>query len=181
MSEGITSMKRRALVFGLVALGLSACAGPAPRGAAIPAELSAQLTVSSVAIDISEMGETTTGRQVPASAVKAILQREANALLVGQGSGSTRAQVNMAVTEVSLITGAQSFLIGGESIMRATVSVTDARTGETLLPATQLTSGGGGWVAGGLIAVATQEDADTELRQLSQEMSSRARILLFDQ
>jgi len=99
------------------------------------------------------------------------------AQLKGQGRGNRKVRAILSVNSVNIITAGQSIVVGGESVMTGTVALVDARTGQTILSPTRLSSGGGGWVAGGLIAVAIRDDAATELRQMSNEFVARARIL----
>lgn len=172
-------IKRRNFIALCAAFAVSACAGAAPKESVLEEATRSNLRITEVVVDVSKMGEKTKGRAVPAANVKAALQQASDALLKGQGSGKRAARANIDVTSVVVINGAQSVLIGGESVMRGTITLVDAKTGAVIVPASELTAGGGGWVAGGIIAAATQEDPATELRQMSQEYASRARTLVF--
>lgn len=164
-------------IFAVALLG--ACAGPAPKQSAIDSVTRANLRITDVTVDVSGMGTKTQGRAVSSATVQRTVGESGRIMFVGHGKGSRNARAVLAVDNVNIITAGQSIMIGGESTMSGTVSLVDARTGERILPPTKVTSGGGGWAAGGLIAVATRDDANTEVRQLSQEFVARSRILVF--
>ena len=172
-------MKRRSFLL-IPLLGLStACAGPAPQRAALETELLQRIRISAVSVDTSALGETTgSGRTVFTKEVKASVEKAAKSRLVGLGGGSQRATAVITLTSVNIISAGQAYVIGGESVMRGTVSVIDPSNGETLMKPVKLSSGGGGWVLGGLVAVVTMEDVNTELGQLSLEFSERAATLI---
>ena len=177
----VSKFNRRGLILGFAALALAACAGPAPTESVVSEATRAQISISAVNVDVSAIGPTTKGRQVPAAAVEAELTNSANALLRGRGAGNVPALATLTLTEVNIITIGQSMLVGGESVMKGTLTLSNARTGDIIIPPTEITSGGGGWVAGGVIAAATRDDPATELRQMSQEFAARAKILVFGQ
>ncbi len=170
-------LTRRIFLLCFAAFGLAACAGPAPTTSALDAASRDNIVIADVAVDVAKMGAQTQGRPVPSSSVKSLLEREAASQLRGQGKGNRKVRAVLAIDNVNIITAGQSILVGGESTMSGTVSLVDPRSGQTLLAPTKVTSGGGGWVAGGLIAAATRDDAATELRQMSNEFVARARIL----
>lgn len=173
------TMKRRTFLFGATALGLSACAGAPPKESALDAAMRSDVRITDVVIDVAKMGDKTTGRPVPASDVNAVMQQVADGQLKGLGTGRRAVRVKIDVTSVNVINATQSILVGGESVMRGTLTLVDTQSGEVVLPATVVTSGGGGWVSGGLIAVATREQASTELVQMSHEFVARSRTLVF--
>ncbi|QBF30102.1 hypothetical protein [Thalassococcus sp. S3] len=170
---------KRAFLFGAAALVLAGCAGVSPTASVIDAPIRDTLRVTDASVDVSAMGPTTAGRQIATPSVKAALERDLNATLVGQGQGTRNVRAVVAMQSVNIITAGQSILIGGESVMKGTLSLVDARTGAVILEPTEITSGGGGWAAGGLVAVATREDSATELNQMSLEFARRARVLVF--
>lgn len=163
----------------LLAVAVSACSGAAPTGSALDPASRANIVISDVRVDTSKMGANTAGRQVPTTTVQSMVQREADVQLRGQGPGPRQARAILAQESVNIITAGQSILVGGESVMRGTVALQDVNTGETILALKESSSGGGGWTGGGLVAVATRDDAGTELRQMSNEFAARSRILLL--
>ncbi|MEM9263800.1 MAG: hypothetical protein AAGA22_09490 [Pseudomonadota bacterium] len=167
----------RILFCGLALSGLAACAGSAPSDSALDAASRANISISDVVVDVSKVGAKTKGRAVPASSVKGFLELESAAKLVGHGRGKTPVKAVLNIESVSIITAGQSLIVGGESVMSGTVSLIDVKSGETVLAPQKLSAGGGGWTGGGLVAVATRDDAATEARQMSGEFVSRARIL----
>ncbi len=172
-------MLRRSFIVVCAMAALSACAGPPPKTAALDAASRDKLQITQVTVDVSKIGAKTQGRPVAAADVKSHVTQSANAMLRNHGSGPRQARAELTVDSANVITAGQSMLIGGESIMSGTVALVDVKTGAQIMPATEITSGGGGWAGGGLIAVATRDDATTEVRQMSQEFVSRARILVF--
>ncbi|QFT91881.1 hypothetical protein FIU86_03440 [Roseovarius sp. THAF9] len=174
-----TGMLRRTVLFGVMAVGLAACAGPAPKESLLNEASRSNLRITEVVVDVSNMGEKTKGRAVSSESVKSLVTQSANVMLRGQGNGPRAARAELSVDDVNIITAGQSMLIGGESTMTGSLSLVDPRTGDVLLPPAKVSSGGGGWAAGGIIAVATRDDASTELRQMSQEFVARSRILVF--
>ena len=173
-------MPSRRTFIALCAAGLlSACAGAPPTESVLDTATRSSLRIVEVDVDVSAMGPQTKGRIVPASNVKASVSEASNGLLRGKGKGPRAARAEIAISDVSIITAGQSIVIGGESLMQGTLRVVDARTGQQIVPPTEIVSGGGGWVAGGLIAAATRDDAYTEVRQMSLEFASRAQVLLF--
>lgn len=175
-------MLSRRIFLALIAAGsLAACAGPAPTESVLNVATRSNLQISQVTVDVSEMGARSKGRAVPAGAVKAMVSDAGNALLRGQGNGPRKARAELVVEDVNIITAGQSMLIGGESTMSGRLKLVDAKTGQPILESSTITSGGGGWVGGGLVAVATRDDPTTEMRQMSIEFASRARVLVFGQ
>ena len=162
-----------------VVLLMAACAGPAPKGSSLDAAVSKNITIASVKVDASAIGEKTEGRAVSVETVQSILQSTADATLVGAGNGPRSADIEIALSSVKIITSGQAIVLGGESIMKGQFRLRDAITGEVLIPATKIESGGGGWVLGGLVAAATLEDPRTELRELSQKFSDRVLVAVF--
>ena len=171
------SLRRRSALLG-ICLMLSACASSGPTGSVLSPESQGSVVIQSVSVDSGAMGETTDGQQVPTSSVVRLLEEEAQRL-VGRGEGSTPTRLMIELESVNLISAAQSAMIGGESIMKGTVSLVDARNGRVIIPPQSIDSGGGGWVMGGLIGAATRDDPATELRQLSREFIDRAGVLVF--
>jgi len=163
----------------LVALVVAACAGPAPKGSSLEPDVSKNIRIASVKVDTTTLEGETEGRPVSASTVQSILQSTANETLVGAGGGARSADIEIALSSVKIISGGQAVMLGGESIMKGQFRLRDAVTGEVLIPATKIESGGGGWVLGGLIAAATLDDPRTELRDMSQEFSDRIMIAVF--
>ncbi|MHA3913703.1 hypothetical protein [Halovulum sp. GXIMD14793] len=169
-------MNKRSLLFAVAAVLLSACAGGAPKKAALSPEQAATLSVVDATVDVSAMGPNTEGRAVSAATVKRELESKAYLLKHRGGPRATRAIVR--IENVNVINAAQSLLIGGESVMRGTVSLVDARTGAVIVPPVKLSSGGGGYVAGGIFGAASMEDRGTEVRQMATKFMQRARLAL---
>ena len=158
---------------------LSACAGPAPQRAKLEKDLAQRVRITSVSVDTSALGKATgSGRSVPARDVKAALERASKSRLVGLGGGSNPATVILRLTSVDLITAAQSYVIGGESVMRGTVAVVETSNGRILMEPVKVSSGGGGWVLGGLVGVLTMDETAVEVEQLSNEFAKRAATLI---
>ncbi len=155
---------------------LSGCAGTAPETAALTTEQAQNFTVQRTEIDVSAIPEGSDGRKVSNSAIKAAL--EADAKYVTWRAGKTQAIVSIKVTSVNILSAGQSFLVGGESMMRGTVALLDARSGKEIVAPIDITSGGGGYKPGGLIGVMSMEDPETELKQLAQQFMTRARLAL---
>lgn len=168
---------RRWMLAGLGVV-LSACAAPGPTASVLDASSQEAVQIRSVSVSGAGMGATTSGEQVPTASVVAILEEEAQRL-VGRGDGQTPTRVVIELESVNLITAAQSMLLGGESVMKGTVSLVDARDGRVILPPRAVESGGGGWIMGGLLGAASRDDPATELKQLSQEFVTRASVLIF--
>ncbi len=172
-------MRSFRIFFGLLAATLlTACAGAGPKGSALDDATRNSLRIEAVAVDISALGGVTQGQSASANSVKQIFKREAKKI-VGTGPGPVPALINVRLGSVNLISTAQSLLIGGESVMKGTVTVLDRRNGNVIIPATVIDAGGGGWVLGGVVAAATRDDPATELRQMSQEYVDRIRVLVF--
>jgi hypothetical protein len=163
------------LGFGML---LAACAGPGPSESVLDVTSRNAVVIQSVTVDSSALGATTDGQQVPISTVVRILEEEATRL-VGQGSGATPTVVAINLESVNLISVAQSIFIGGESVMKGTVSLLNARTGEVIVPPQEIDSGGGGWVLGGIVGAATRDDPATELRQMAEEFVDRTQVLIL--
>jgi len=157
---------------------LTACAGAGPESSVLDPASRNAINIQAVTVDVSAIGATTEGREVPATAVNRILEDEA-AKLVGRGTGSTPTRVAIRLESVNLISAAQSIMIGGESIMKGTVSLVDARTGRVIITPREIDAGGGGWVLGGFVGAATRDDPATELRQMSEEFVDRTGVLIF--
>ena len=172
---------RLSLLFGVLLAGVAGCAGPAPTGSTLDAATQGNLSVSQVVVDVSNIGKSSAGRVVPAETVKAQLQASGNKWLRGQGKGPRNARAVLTVKSISLITAAQSLLVGGESVMTGTVHLVDSRSGAVIMPPRKLSSGGGGWVLGGVVAVATRDSAQEEVKQLSERFAGNARTLIFGQ
>lgn len=170
-------LERRWFLLGLGIL-VSACAGQGPTASVLDAASRNAVTIQSVAVDSRAMGATTDGQNVPTSTAVRILEEEAQSL-VGRGEGRTPLHLILTLESVNLISAAQSILIGGESVMRGTVTVVDARSGEVIVAPQRIDAGGGGWVLGGIVGAATRDDPVTELRQMSQEFVERAGVLVF--
>lgn len=172
-------MHRRSLLL-LPLLGVvSACAGPAPRRAALEADLLQRIKITGVNVDVSSLSSIRGGRRpVTAQDVKAAVEKEAKPRLVGLGGGTQQATAVIRLTSVDLMTAAQAYLIGGESVVRGTVSVVDNGSGQTLMAPENVSSGGGGWVLGGVMGVLTMDDTDVEIQQLSAEFANRAATLI---
>ncbi|MCV2872097.1 hypothetical protein OEZ71_07290 [Defluviimonas sp. WL0050] len=155
------------------ALWLSACAGPAPKAAAISAEAQRSINVTQVTVDVAPIGAASQGRVLSARQIEAAVQKAANDVLVGVGRGNRRSRLHIEIESVNILSAGQAFMIGGESVMEGRVTIRDIQSGAVLMPPTKVSSGGGGWVPGGLIAVATLDEPEVELRQLSQEFAAR--------
>ena len=158
---------------------LSACAGSAPTtGALAPTEVSTLSVAADAAeIDISALGAVTGGREAPTSVVAAALERNKAALeLVSPGRNAIPV---VTMTSVDLITSAQTIFIGGESIMKGTVSLIDAETREVIVEPVEIEAGAGGYVLGGFLGVATREGDDEEIEKMAAEFMQRARIGLY--
>ena len=173
------TVARRTVLFGAVAFLVSACAGAGPTTSALDASVRSGIRISDVTVDVSAIGAQSQGRPVPAATVKSSVAQSTATYLKGQGTGTRNVRADVVITSVSLITAGQSMIIGGESIMRGTLSLVDAQTGDMVLPATQISAGGGGYAVGGIIAVATRDDVDTEMKQLAQQFAARAHVLVF--
>ena len=171
------NLKKRSFLLGLGML-LAACAGAGPTESVLDETSRSAVVIQSVTVDGSALGATTDGQQVPASTAVRILEAEATRL-VGQGSGATPTVVAIKLESVNLISAAQSILIGGESVMKGTVSLLNASTGQVIIPPQEIDAGGGGWVLGGILGAATRDDPATELRQMSAEFVDRAQVLIL--
>lgn len=157
---------------------LTACAGAGPTESVLDETSRGSVVIQSVSVDGSALGATTDGQQVPSSTAVRALEAEA-ARLVGRGNGTTPTVVVMKLVSVNLISAAQSIVIGGESVMKGTVSLLNASTGEVIIPPQEIDAGGGGWVLGGIVGAATRDDPVTELRQMSAEFVDRAQVLIL--
>ncbi|QHQ33794.1 hypothetical protein [Algicella marina] len=169
-------MLRTVSVLVACAFVLGACAGAAPTKAVLPAETIAQISIVDTTVDVSTIGPQTAGRTVSAADVKAALEREAGVLRFEGGAAATRAQVE--ITSVNVLTAGQALLVGGESVMRGTVTLVDVATGRTLVTPQEISSGGGGYVLGGIIGAASLEDPKIEVAQMAKEFMRRARLAL---
>lgn len=158
---------------------LAACAGPAPTGSSLEETTRESVRVTGVTVDVSDMGAMTAGRPMSAADVKTAVESATTAAIVGQGSGSRDTRANVRITSVTIIDVGQAALIGGESVMKGTVSLVDARSGNVILAPVEISAGGGGWVLGGLIAAATLKEPAEELRIVSAEFASRARTVIL--
>ncbi|PXW66425.1 hypothetical protein C7964_10967 [Loktanella sp. PT4BL] len=168
---------KRSFLLGLGLL-LAGCAGAGPTESMLDEASRNSVVIQSVSVDGSALGATTEGQQVPSSTAVRILEEEA-ARLVGQGAGATPTVVVIKLESVNLISAAQSILIGGESVMKGTVSLVNARNGQVIIPPQEIDAGGGGWVLGGIVGAATRDDPATELRQMSAEFVDRTQVLIL--
>lgn len=171
--------KLRYLTLVFTAALLSACAASAPTtGALAPSEVSAISVANDAAeIDISALGATTSGREAPSSLVADALEKNKTALeLLSPGKA---AKPIIRITDVSLITTGQTILIGGESIMKGTVSLLNAETGAVIVEPVAIEAGAGGYVLGGLVGVATRDSDQAEIDKMAAEFMQRARIALY--
>ncbi|MEO0893986.1 MAG: hypothetical protein AAFY35_15400 [Pseudomonadota bacterium] len=173
------SFSRRTVVFGSLALGLAACAGADPTASVLDDVSRNAIKVTGANVIVTRMGDTTTGRVVASDRVQELLESYARQNLVGQGTGTRNVNALIDIESVNVINGAQSILIGGESVMAGSLSLVDARSGQVVMPPRNLKSGGGGWVLGGPLAVAVRDEADTEVAQMSQRFVERSKILIF--
>ncbi|MCV2867882.1 hypothetical protein OEW28_04515 [Defluviimonas sp. WL0002] len=154
------------------------CAGPAPQGAAIDEAVQRSIKITQVSVDVSMIGPASKGRPLSTAQIETAVRKAANDVLIGAGQGDRSARVHIELEAVNIISAGQAFMLGGESVLQARVMIRDLRSGTVLLPPTQVSAGGGGWVPGGLIAVATLEEPEVELRELSQELASRIWTLI---
>ncbi|KGJ05887.1 hypothetical protein SAMN04487972_13819 [Paracoccus halophilus] len=171
-------MKRHTKLLAALAVGaaLAGCAGSAPDKAALTAEQTQLYTAQRADIDVSAVAEGSRGRKVSAEEIKAALESRSN--LVKWRGGRTEAVVSIKVTSVNILSAGQSMMLGGESVMLGTVALLDARSGEPIVAPIEISSGGGGYYAGGIIGVMSLEDKNTELEQLAQQFMTRARLAL---
>ena len=169
----------RRLIIVAAAAFLSACAASAPTtGALAPQEvLSLSVAPDAPEIDISALGAVTGGRGAPTSLVATALETNRDALEV-RSDGRPAIPV-VVVTDVNLITTAQTILIGGESIMKGAVSLVDAETREVIVPPVAIEAGAGGYVLGGAIGAMTRDEDSVEIEKMATEFMQRARIALY--
>ena len=170
---------RRSVLMGVAALGLAACAGPAPTGSVLEETSRANLKIVGTDVSVDKIGLSTKGRPVPADRVAVLVTAFAQQGLVGQGAGAREVNAVIDLESVNVITAGQSILIGGESVMAGKLSLVDARTGDELMPPTDVRAGGGGWVRGGFVAVAARDEAETEVSQMAQRFVERSKTLVF--
>ncbi|MDP0929265.1 hypothetical protein Q0601_18940 [Paracoccus onubensis] len=161
-----------------VAATLAACAGPAPKKPVLSAQQAQQISVREAQIDVSAIGAATSGRKVPASTVRDELRKASGVLLWSDGPRDAVAVVK--IDSVNIIGVGQTVLIGGESTMRGSVSLVDAKTQDVIVPPQEISSGGGGYTPGGLIGAATLEDKNVETTQLATEFMRRARLAIYN-
>ncbi|MEL6119044.1 MAG: hypothetical protein AAFR49_05120 [Pseudomonadota bacterium] len=170
---------RRSILVGVAALGLAGCAGPAPTGSVLEETSRANLKIVGTDVSVDKIGLSTKGRPVPADRVDQLVTAFAQQGLVGQGAGAREVNAVIDLESVNVITAGQSILIGGESVMAGKLSLVDARTGDELMPPTDVRAGGGGWVLGGFVAVAARDEAETEVSQMAQRFVERSKTLVF--
>lgn len=169
----------RIFAFILGVLTVMGCAGPAPKEAAISDSLGNSIIISSVSVDVSALGGQTEGRPYPVAEVKRIFEDTGRSELIDEGAGTRRVQVIVRLASVKIIDAAQSVMIGGESVTKGTILIADARTGQVLMQPQEVTAGGGGWVLGGLMAAASLESEETEVRQMAEEFFDRSKVIIF--
>ncbi len=167
---------RNALAVVAIGAALAGCAGSAPKQAALTSEQVQNFSVQQADIDVSGVAAGSKGRKVSAASIKAALERRSD--LVKWRVGKTPAIVDIKVTDVDILSAGRAFMIGGESVMRGTVALRDARSGAAIVAPIEISSGGGGYTPGGIISVVSLEDENTELDQLAQQFMTRARLAL---
>jgi len=157
---------------------LSGCSANGPTASALDPKMRGGVKIEGVQVNYMEMGASTDGRKVGVSKVEKIFDQESERL-VGLGDGMGMVTLYIAITSIRIIDGPQSVLLGGESIMKGNVTVSDKDTGHIILPATEIEAGGGGWVLGGFVGAMTMDDPATELRQMSEEFVDRIQVLIL--
>ncbi len=144
-------MIRRVFLALAVATVLVACAQPIAKSVD-----TGQFQVRAVNVDLSQF-ERVKGRNidVPRAQVERDLSAALTRELTAASAGNSRpVDVDMKIFSVSLVSPGQAALVGGLSNVSGEISVRDARSGEVLVPPTEIAGTPSGYAPGGIIAVA---------------------------
>lgn len=165
--------KRLFLAIAASALVLSGCVGTP----LLEEDARAALVVRNVSVDVTGY-ENVQGRNLSISSdqLQADMTSAIETELSPVAGGNT--VVDVTVTRVYLVSPGQALLVGGASTITGTVTVTDAATGEVLLPTTTVRGiADGSWALGGAIAAATTgtplEDYQNSVRSFASDLRIR--------
>lgn len=145
-------IKRRFILALAAAVTLSACAEPQ----LIDAQTSKGLSVNSVSVNVSDLGDVT-GRNLVVAPEQ--IQKDVRAAVVSElakgPNGSRDVNVLLTLEGTSLVSPAGALVPGNKSQIRGLLQVTDAETGETVLKPTKVKgTAKSGYALGGVIGAA---------------------------
>tara|TARA_R110002126_G_C10222381_1_gene479169 strand:+ start:91 stop:621 length:531 start_codon:yes stop_codon:yes gene_type:complete len=152
-------LKRRTFLALSAAVALAACAEPL-----VDAQVAGQLNVVSVSVDVSGI-QGVKGRMIEIAPER--VERDIRATLASQlrqGSvGSRDVKADLVVQRFRLVSPGESLMVGGTSIISGLMTVTDAKTGEVIVPPTTVVgTAKNGWQPGGLLGAMTKASITPE-------------------
>lgn len=171
----ISSLSRRAaLLAGLSLVLLSGCVQPL-----VDAETQQKLVVGKVTVDVSAIQPIGGGREITLTRqqIERDLTRALSAQMIRPGQGRPNARVAVKVDEIWLVSRGQSFITGGKSTIRGTITVTDLASGKQILPQTEVFGMNEGFrlngVIGALTAPEPQKDYEGTVEGFAHQVAVR--------
>ncbi len=151
---------RRALfIAGVCLLALAGCVQPL-----VDAETQKKLVVGKVTVDASAIQPIGGGREI--TLTRQQIEQDLTAALSSQmirpGQGRPNARVAVQVDEVWLVSRGQSFITGGKSNIRGTMTVTDLASGKQILPPTKVFGMNEGFRLNGVIGALTAPEPEKD-------------------
>lgn len=122
------------------------------------------LVVGNIDVDMSQFAGVR-GREfpVPPEQVAADITQALRAVL--DRPGTPNADVKLVVQQVALASAGQAFVLGGQSQIAGTLTVTDRSTGQVVVPPTQVTGISEQVRLGGVVGALTTPAAEKDYRQ----------------